>query len=110
MSDSLFAGAQQSTTLRTLDLRYTSLGEGGGVAVARALERNTTLTTLDLRGNDLGEAGGRAFAVALERNTTLVKLRIVACSEQRKKIDTLLDGRVEPPKISMISVKAALPF
>ena len=77
------------------------------MAVARALERNSTLTSLYIDDNDFGERCGVAFAVALERNTTLVKLRIVACSEQRKKIDTLLAGRKYIPEIS---VKAAIPF
>ena len=40
------------STLTTLHLDWNNgLGEGGGAAVAGALERNTTLTTLDLWNN-----------------------------------------------------------
>ena len=64
-------------TLTELDIREHTgrcIGEGGGVALAGALERNTTLTTLNLEGNGLREGGGVSRAGALERNTTLTTL------------------------------------
>ena len=74
------------------------MGEGGGTAIAKALERNTVLTTLNLgcelilidlfrvkrginhlacnAGNELGEGGGTAIAQALESITVLTTLNL----------------------------------
>ena len=65
MEDILQRLLDNDSTLETLDLRGNSLGEGFGVAVARALERNTTLTKLNLADNRLRAVGGTAVAGAL---------------------------------------------
>ena len=69
------------------------------VVLQRLRDNDSTLETLDLRGNSLGEGFGVAVARALERNTTLTKLNLRNSGfevETRKKIRQLLQGREAP--------------
>ena len=63
----------------------------------RLRTNDTTLTTLDLECSGLGEVGIAAVADALERNTTLTTLEFAACNDPDSVMDRirmLLSGRV----------------
>ncbi|KAF9911772.1 hypothetical protein EC991_002500 [Linnemannia zychae] len=63
-------------TLTTLDLMNNSIGYGGAQALSEALKTNSTLTTLILDGNSIGSHGVQTLSEALKTNSTLTTLHL----------------------------------
>ena len=66
--------SQGATRVRTLDLRYNSIGDDGAEALARGLSMNPNLQNLSLRNNFIGPVGAASLCEALETNTTVEHL------------------------------------
>jgi hypothetical protein len=71
----LAAALEQNSTLKELVLRLNGIGYDGAERLAAALTRNVTLTVLNLEWNTFGEAGAAALRAALETNCTLDVLK-----------------------------------
>lgn len=99
-----------------LELAGNVLGDGGGRAIAGAMETNSTLTTLELTDNGLGEGVVRALAAALERNSTLTFLRLeknglgMGDDSLTAHVESLLASRgsAETPNRDLEGVKAVV--
>ena len=72
----LKAALLKNTTLHTVGLANSSLGEEGGVAMAELLEGNGSLQRLDLRRNSLGIAGLMAIHLAMKANAALLEVAL----------------------------------
>lgn len=59
------AAQGRDCVIKRIDLGWNHLGEPGGLALARALDKNVSLTDLDLAGNGLTPVVGSALADAL---------------------------------------------
>jgi len=72
-----------NTSLRHLNLRWSSIGSRGAEALAEALKVNRTVKTLDLYCNSIRDAGASALATALGNNCTMRELDVgwnsIAC-------------------------------
>jgi lysophospholipase L1-like esterase len=59
------------STLVTLSLRSSSIGDAGAKDLSEALKENSTLVTLYLGSNSIGAAGAKDLSAALKENSTL---------------------------------------
>lgn len=67
----------RNTSIKRLDLSFNHIGEDGGYAIARLLERTKSLVWLDLNQCSIPHYGVQAIAWALRRNSTLTMLRML---------------------------------
>ena len=74
LTEILTRGLLHNTSLKNLDISYSTLGVEESVALAEMLSCNKTLTELNLRGCDIPEAGLREIDKGLLQNTTLTLL------------------------------------
>ena len=65
---------KSNSTITTLNLRCTKIGDEGACALSDSLKSNSTLTTLDLRSNSIGDLGVRSLSDALTSNSSLTHL------------------------------------
>ena len=65
-----------NTTLTSLSLIYNNIGAEGAAQLAECLRANTALTSLDLLGNDIRDAGATQLAECLRVNATLTSLSL----------------------------------
>ena len=63
-----------NTTLTSLNLEKSQVGDEGGVAIAKALGVNTSLIKLNLRNCSIGYEGCTALGKAFEVNNTMVDI------------------------------------
>jgi Ran GTPase-activating protein (RanGAP) involved in mRNA processing and transport len=75
-SNELFKGLAFNSTLTSLDLTGTEIGDDGCIALSKALSVNSTLTSLDLNGIKIRDGGCIALSKALSVNSTLTKLNL----------------------------------
>jgi len=65
-----------NNTLKILELNNCNIDDVGGVALAEVLKVNKTLEILQLDRNNIGDTGGQALAEALKYNNTLTHLEL----------------------------------
>ncbi|XP_044170560.1 NLR family CARD domain-containing protein 3-like [Acropora millepora] len=63
-----------NTSLTSLDLSHTSIGDEGAKSISEALRVNTSLTSLDLSHNSIHDEGAKSISEALRVNTSLTSL------------------------------------
>ena len=71
-------GLRANGTLTTLGLHYNGVSDAGAAALGGALRTHAALTSLDLSSNRIGDAGAAALAQALRSNTKLAILDLSA--------------------------------
>jgi Ran GTPase-activating protein (RanGAP) involved in mRNA processing and transport len=67
----LLVAVAESTTIKSLDLRNTSLGRECGPALGNLLSRNRSIQHLDLRWNNLSNQGAQDLMIGLQVNPTI---------------------------------------
>ncbi|KAI9332624.1 hypothetical protein DFJ73DRAFT_58091 [Zopfochytrium polystomum] len=67
-----------STSLQSLDLRWSRLGDEGVKTIADALRANTTLQIINFRSNGIGNEGAKAVAAALQTSSSLLNVGLRA--------------------------------
>ncbi|KAI9345895.1 hypothetical protein DFJ73DRAFT_960759 [Zopfochytrium polystomum] len=67
-----------SSSLQSLDLRWSRLGDEGVKTIADALRANTTLQIINLRSNGIGNEGAKAVAAALQTSSSLLNVGLRA--------------------------------
>jgi hypothetical protein len=72
LSDAL----KYNTTLTSLNLGGSQIGDDGAKDLSGALKHNTTLTSLELGFNKISAAGAKDLSDALKHNTTLTSLNL----------------------------------
>ncbi|MES2676857.1 MAG: hypothetical protein V4612_00885 [Pseudomonadota bacterium] len=65
-----------NTTITSLILVRSQIGDEGAKALSEVLKTNTTLTDLNLAGNKIGDEGAKALSEVLKTNTTLTDLSL----------------------------------
>ena len=63
-----------NSTLTTLDLTNTKIGDSGASALSDSLKSNIALKTLILRTNKIGDSGAASLCDSLKLNSTLITL------------------------------------
>ena len=67
-------GPGKNSTLTTVDLGFSTIGDEGAQALAQALEVNSSLKKLELDGTQVGNQGAQALAEAVRGHPSLTTL------------------------------------
>ena len=81
-----------SSTIVRLLLANNRLGNEGGKAIAKGLERNLSVIELDLSGNMLGQSAISAIGEMLNKNQTIEKLNLSRNNLTDQDVEFLLDS------------------
>ncbi|XP_049630448.1 leucine-rich repeat-containing protein 34 [Suncus etruscus] len=71
---------QKDLNLRYVNLMFNDIGPEGGEFIAKALNSNVTLKYLRMTGNKIENKGGMLFASMLQKNSSLEKLDLGDCN------------------------------
>lgn len=82
-AEALGAMLATTTTLRSLQLAASRLGDDGAIALADGLARNRSLDDLSLASNAIGPRGAAALAAAVAAHPALTSLDLGAASSAR---------------------------
>ncbi len=89
---------RSNTTLTTLNLSNTRITDKGAILLSQALVNNKSLKHIDLSGNTIGPAGQRMLVAAVLRNRTLTKLDFTFTDgEMQQKVDEHLAKNLNNP-------------
>lgn len=69
---------KNNTTLRTLSLDYTNIGDEGLESLARGLKVNSGLHALELESAGLTEKGGKVLLELVKSNTSILELTVTS--------------------------------
>ena len=65
-----------NNALKSLDLKWSRIGDTGTTQLAECLRTNIALTSLNLKSNDIGDAGAMQLADCLRVNSVLTSLNL----------------------------------